>query len=121
MLSQLIATGKVFESDKVKVCASVYATMSDTESESAENTPYYVTLSYSNNDAGEQPLDAVTYQDIAMMCEESNSDGTLTVPGFDGQADVELQAPIAVKYSKTKSFINNEGKVQVYAALRYYF
>ena len=84
---------------------------------------HYVTLSYANGNAEAQPMDAMTFADIAAAAgakEESAAAG-LVVPGFEGHADVELAAPFAVKYSKTKSFMRVDGTVQVNAAMRYVF
>lgn len=123
MLNKLIATGTVLEENEVKIVASVYVDLMEDGSESTEVGAHYVTLSYANGNAEAQPMDAMTFADIAAAAgakEESAAAG-LVVPGFEGHADVELAAPFAVKYSKTKSFMRVDGTVQVNAAMRYVF
>lgn len=121
-MNKLIATGTVMEDENVKVVASVYVDLDEEGKESAEAGSHYVTLSYRNDDAETQPADAMTYADIAgEEVEDESGEGGMVVPGFDGHDDVALEAPMAVRYSKTKSFMRKDGTIQVYAALRYVF
>lgn len=129
MLNKLIATGTVLEENEVKIVASVYVDLMEDGSESTEVGAHYVTLSYANGNAEAQPMDAMTFADIAAAtgakeesgAEEESAATGLVVPGFEGHADVELAAPFAVRYSKTKSFMRVDGTVQVNAAMRYVF
>jgi S-methylmethionine-dependent homocysteine/selenocysteine methylase len=127
-MNKLIATGTVLEENEVKIVASVYVDLMEDGSESTEVGAHYVTLSYANGNAEAQPMDAMTFADIAAAAgakEESGAEeesaAGLVVPGFEGHADVELAAPFAVKYSKTKAFMRVDGTVQVNAAMRYVF
>lgn len=121
-MNKLIATGTVVEDENVKIVASVYVDLDEEGKESTEDGAHYVTLSYRDNNADLQPIDAVTFDDIASVAEGDESGETgMVVPGFNGHEDVELEAPMAVRYSKTKSFMRKDGTIQVYAALRYVF
>jgi len=123
-MNKLIATGTVMEEEDVKIVASVYVDLDEEGKESTEAGAHYVVLSYRNDNAEAQPVDAMTYADIAEGADsdaDESGEGGMVVPGFDGHDDVTLDAPIAVRYSKTKSFMRNDGTIQVYAALRYVF
>lgn len=126
-MNKLIATGTVKDDDNVKVVASVYAEFDKEGKESTETGSHYVVLSFRENNAEVQPIDAVTFADIFEKAqsesdsEESGGASGMVVPGYEDHDDVSLQEPFAVRYSKTKSFMRNDGTIQVYAALRYVF
>jgi hypothetical protein len=129
-MNKLIATGTVKDDGNVKVVASIYADFDEEGKEVEEVGSHYVVLSYREDDAEVQPMDAMTYADILEKAKEESGSGDnesdeaadeMVVPGAEGHDDVELQAPFAVRYSKTKAFMRNDGTIQVYAALRYVF
>lgn len=70
-----------------------------------------VLLKYKDFAYGEDVVNPITFEDIAAVA-------TLTVPGLDGHADVTLEAPMVVRYAKTKSFEYN-GNTVVSASIRY--
>ena len=70
-----------------------------------------VLLKYKDFAYGNDVVAPVSFEDIAAMA-------TLTVPGLDGHADVTLEAPMIVRYAKTKSFERN-GNTVVSASIRY--
>lgn len=131
-MNKLIATGTVKDDGKMKIVASVYAELDEEGKESEEVGAHYVVLSYRDDDAEVQPMDSMTYANILEKASEesgeqsgseesgSAADG-MVVPGYEGHDDVELAAPFAVRYSKTKAFMRKDGTIQVYAALRYVF
>lgn len=127
-MNKLIATGTVKDDGNIKVVASVYADIDEKGKEIEEVGSHYVVLSYREDDAEVQPMDSMTYTDILEKAkEESGADesgdiaGDMVVPGYEGHDDVDLKAPFAVRYSKTKAFMRKDGTIQVYAALRYVF
>lgn len=121
-MNKLIATGTVMEDENVKIVASVYVDLDEEGKESIEEGSHYVVLSYRNDKADMQPVDAVTFDEIASVTDSDESgEAGMVVPGFNGHDNVDLEAPMAVRYSKTKSFMRNDGTIQVYAALRYVF
>lgn len=70
-----------------------------------------VLLKYKDFAYGNDVVAPISFEDIAAMA-------TLTVPGLDGHADVTLEAPMVVRYAKTKSFEHN-GNTVVSASIRY--
>ena len=134
-MNKLIATGTVKDDGNVKVVASVYADIDEKGKEIEEVGSHYVVLSYREDDAEVQPMDSMTYADILEKAKEESGSGAdesaadesgdtagdMVVPGDEGHDDVDLKAPFAVRYSKTKAFTRKDGTIQVYAALRYVF
>lgn len=116
MKSELIASGEIKKEKDLVICASVYEVISE-ESGSASGAAesHYVTLFYNNRNADELPAAPLTYDDIAAVA------GEMKVPGFAGKEDFELEAPIAIRYSKTKAFQRKDGTLCVNAAIRYDF
>lgn len=70
-----------------------------------------VVLKYKNFAYTNDIVTPLGYDEIA-------AEATLTVPGLDGHADVTLEAPMSVRYSRTKSF-ERAGNTVVYATIRY--
>lgn len=70
-----------------------------------------VVLKYKNFAYAEDILAPLGYKEIA-------AEATLTVPGLNGHEDVKLDAPMSVRYSRTKSFERASNTV-VYATMRY--
>lgn len=70
-----------------------------------------VVLKYKNFAYAEDVLAPLGYEEIA-------AEATLTVPGLNGHEDVTLDAPMSVRYSRTKSF-ERAGNTVVYATIRY--
>lgn len=70
-----------------------------------------VVLKYKNFAYAEDVLAPLGYDEIA-------AEATLTVPGLNGHEDVTLDAPMSVRYSRTKSF-ERAGNTVVYATIRY--
>lgn len=111
-MRELIASGAVVDTETLQVNASVYyGTMAGEEDASGEAV-YEVVLRAKNYDAGSEPVTAVSFDEIAEWC------GEMVVPGYGENEDVALEAPVAIRYAKTKAFEMN-GKTCVFASLRY--
>ena len=125
-MKKCIASGAIlYEKDeegklKKEIVATVYADEGNgdesdsgavVESGSAAEGRKSVLLKYKDFAYGNDVVAPVSFEDIAAMA-------TLTVPGLDGHADVTLEAPIVVRYAKTKSFEHN-GNTVVSASIRY--
>lgn len=125
-MKKCIASGAILsekdEEGKLKkeIVATVYADEGNgdesdsgavVESGSAAEGRKSVLLKYKDFAYGNDVVAPVSFEDIAAMA-------TLTVPGLDGHADVTLEAPIVVRYAKTKSFEHN-GNTVVSASIRY--
>lgn len=116
-MSQIIASGEIVKTENLVVTASV--ALEKTEESASGADVYSVYLTAKKFNAEELPADPITFADIAAMVEEeSSSAGGMVVPGVEGQDDVELEAPTALKYAKTKAFVGDNG-VCVFATLRY--
>jgi len=115
-MNKLIATGTIVDNEDVTIAASVYEEVVEESGSGDATGNRYVTLSFKKYNADAMPAAPLTFDDIAG--EVSGSNGSLVVPGFGGAEDVELGAPTAIKYAKTKAFVK-DGKAQIYAALRY--
>ena len=122
-MRELIASGMIKDTDDLKIAASVYYEASE-ESDSASGAAdsYEVTLKAKNYNCDEVAVDAMKFEDLLKWCDE------LVVPGYNGNEDVILEAPVSVRYSKTKSFQHEgyyEGKYQIrnctFYSLRYTF
>ena len=118
-MKKVIATGSVLlekdeEGKLVKeIAATVYAEEAkgkESGSGSGEGKKSVV-LKYKNFEYAEDVAAPLGYDEIA-------GDAELVVPGVDGHADVALAAPVAIRYSRTKSFERN-GSTAVYATIRY--
>lgn len=121
-MNKLIASGTVKEDEKIKIVASVYGAFDNEGVESEEAGSHYVTLLYKNNDADMQPANPMTFEDMILEASgDESGDAGFVVPGMYGHEDVELVAPAAVRYAKTKSFVRADGSIQVIAALRYHY
>ena len=97
-----------------EIAATVYEEKlisDESSSGSAAEGKKSVVLKYKNFEYTEDVLAPLGYKEIA-------SEGALIVPGLNGNEDVKLEAPITVRYSRTKSFERNSNTV-VYATLRY--
>lgn len=125
-MKKCIASGAILsekdEEGKLKkeIVATVYADEGNgdesdsgavVESGSAAEGRKSVLLKYKDFAYGNDVVAPVSFEDIAAMA-------TLTVPGLDGHADVTLEAPMVVRYAKTKSFEHN-GNTVVSASIRY--
>jgi len=125
-MKKCIASGAILsekdEEGKLKkeIVATVYADEGNgdesdsgavVESGSAAEGRKSVLLKYKDFAYGNDVVAPVSFEDIAAMAK-------LTVPGLDGHADVTLEAPIVVRYAKTKSFEHN-GNTVVSASIRY--
>ena len=110
-MKKVIATGSVLlekdeEGKLVKeIAATVYAEEAKGEGKIS------VVLKYKDFEYAEDIAAPLGYDEIA-------GDAELVVPGVDGHADVALAAPVAIRYSRTKSFERN-GSTAVYATIRY--
>ena len=113
-MNKLIATGTIVDNEEVTIAASVYEEVGEESGSGDAAGSRYVTLSFKKYNADAMPVDPITFADITGEA----SGGSLVVPGFGGGEDVELGAPTAIKYAKTKAFVK-DGKAQIYAALRY--
>ena len=122
-MNKCIATGTVREDDNVKIVATVYAAFDAEGHESEELGSHYVTLLYKNNNADMQPANPMRFEDMLNSEEAGDESGAegLVVPGAYGHEDVELSAPYAVRYAKTKSYVRPDGSIQIIAALRYHY
>lgn len=126
-MNKLIATGTIKETDTLKAVASVYADFDEEGKEVMDMGSHYVVMSYKDFDADIQPADSVTFNDIVEKINDESGDESgeiktgLVVPGVEGHDAVELEYPLAVRYSKTKSFMRNDGVIQVQAAIRYVY
>lgn len=120
IVKECIAGGTVLrekdEEGKVvkEIAATVYEEkiMNDeSASSSAAEGKKSVVLRYKNFAYAEDITAPLGFDEIA-------GDAALVVPGINGHEDVELDAPVVVKYSKTKSF-ERDGNTVVMASLRY--
>lgn len=112
-VTKCIAAGTVLDNANYQVVASVYETYV-ADDESADKT-YDVKLSYKAFNAAELPANPLSFDDI------ESEVGTMKVPALEkGKTPVTLEAPVTMKYGKTKAFKHN-GKYRVMAALRYTF
>ena len=118
-MKKCIASGAILsEKDKEgklkkEIVATVYAEEAngnESGSGAAEGRKS-VLLKYKDFAYGNDVVAPVSFEDIAAMAK-------LTVPGLDGHADVTLEAPMIVRYAKTKSFERN-GNTVVSASIRY--
>lgn len=126
MRNKAIASGYLANSDKLIVCATVYANLDEAGKELSEPGDRMCVLKLTHKDASGLATDAMSYADImASTSAESGAEEEVTVatevPGLNGHDPVELSAPTTVLYSKTKSFLSKEGKPQVYAQMRFMF
>lgn len=119
-MKKCIAAGSVLlekdEEGKVlkEIAATVYEEVvenDESNSGSAEESKKSVVLRYKNFAYTDDVTAPFGFDEIA-------GDAELVVPGVDGHEDVTLEAPVVVKYSKTKSFERNANTV-VFASLRY--
>lgn len=116
-MSQIIASGEIVKTENLVVTASVALEKAEESSSGADVYSVYLTAKKFN--AEELPANPITFADVAAMVEEESSSAAgMVVPGVDGQDDVELEAPTALKYAKTKAFIGDNG-VCIFATLRY--
>lgn len=116
MVSKVIASGKVVDTEDLLVSAEVaevYADAND-ESGSAAAEKHIVSLYVKQMNVDSMPADALTYAEIAEMA------GEMVVPGVAGHDDVTLEEPVAVKSSKMKAFMYH-GAANVICNLRYEF
>lgn len=125
-MKKCIASGAILsekdEEGKLKkeIVATVYADEGNgdesdsgavVESGSAAEGRKSVLLKYKDFAYDNDVVAPISFEDIAAMT-------TLTVPGLDGHANVTLEAPVVVRYAKTKSFEHN-GNTVVSASIRY--
>lgn len=115
-MKKCIAAGRVLleedaEGKLVKeIAATVYEEVKKDE-ESASEGKKSVMLKYKNFAYTDDVTAPLGFDEIA-------GDAELVVPGVDGHEDVTLEAPMTVRYSRTKSFERDDNTV-VYASLRY--
>lgn len=119
-MKKAIASGHILqekneEGKLVKeIAATVYEEVVKSEESNAESAAEgkkSVVLKYKNFKYTEDVVAPLGYNEIA-------AEGELVVPGLNGHEDVTLEAPVTVRYSRTKSFERNSNTV-VYATLRY--
>lgn len=110
VLMELDEFGKVAKS----ITAAVYVekAVAGEESGSVAEAKKSVVLRYKDYAYTEDVAAPMGFEEIAAAA------GELKVPGLNGNEDVVLSAPVAVKYSKTKAFEANANTV-VFATLRY--
>ena len=97
MSKEVIASGTVTNANGITIIGTVYNEFT-AGTESVKAGDKYVTLTYKKENA-EDPLTSVIDFDTI----ETAAGGTLTVPGFNGHADVVVTDPTEVMYSKTKA------------------
>jgi len=118
-MSKIIASGEIVKTENLVVTASVAVNTTEESGSASGADVYSVYLTAKKYNAEELPVDPITFADIAAMVEEESSSAAgMIVPGVEGEDDVELQAPVAVKYAKTKAFEGDNGAC-VFATLRY--
>lgn len=126
MKTKAVASGYLANSEKLIVCATVYYDLDEDGEELTDAGNRHCVLKLTHKDADGLATDALSYADImASTSSESGAEEEVTVatevPGLNGHVDVTLATPTVVTYSKTKSFLNKEGKPQVYAQMRFSF
>ena len=119
MVSKIIATGKVVDTEDLKISAEVAEVYADANDESGSASgaveKHIVSLHVKQFNADSMPTDVMGYDAIAEM-----AGGDMVVPGVAGHEDVTLEAPVAVKSDKMKAFMHN-GAANVIINLRYEF
>lgn len=118
-MRELVASGMIVDTDDLKIAASVYfegnnESGSTSGNASGEEGTYEVTLKAKNYNCDDLAADAMKFADLEKWCDE------LVVPGYGENDAVVLEAPAAIRYSKTKSFECN-GKYCTFFSLRYSF
>ena len=101
-MNKMIATGTLVDSEEMTIVASIYVDLTADCEESTEAGAHYAVVSYKKYNADAMPVAPITFEDIAG---EVSGSGSLNVPGVAGHEDVELAAPTAIRYSKTKAFV----------------
>ena len=122
MSSEIIASGKVVDTEDLLVSAEVAAVYADgnesgsmvEESGSAAVEKHIVSLYVKQMNADSMPVNAWTFAEIEEMA------GELVVPGVNGHADVTLEEPVAMKSCKMKAFMH-DGAANAICNLRYEF
>lgn len=115
-MKKAIASGYILQKENEEgklikeIAATVYEEIDESDGSAAEGKKSVV-LKYKNFEYTEDVVAPLGYDEIA-------AEGELVVPGLNGHEDVTLEAPISVRYSRTKSFERNSNTV-VYATLRY--
>lgn len=112
-MSEIIASGKIVGTEDLIVAATV--SVEAAKEESAEDV-YTVYLNVKQYGAETLPADAIAYADIEQMVSEAGAE--MVVPGVGGHDDVTLEAPVTVRYAKTKAFEGDNGAC-VFVTLRY--
>lgn len=124
IVKECIAAGSiVFEKDAdgklvKEIVAAVYEEVVDGEESASANESgagegkKSVVLKYKNFAYTEDVTAPLSFDDIA-------GDDALVVPGINGHENVLLSAPVAIRYSRTKSFVRKDGNTAVYATIRY--
>ena len=118
MVSKVIASGKVVDTEDLLVSAEVAEVYADANDDSGSGSAaaekHIVSLYVKQMNVDSMPADALTYAEIAEIA------GEMVVPGVAGHDDVTLEEPIAVKSSKMKAFMYH-GAANVICNLRYEF
>lgn len=119
-MSKIIAAGTIVENEDLIVVGSVAEEVESTEESGSGSGAgsYYATINVKQYNADDFPADSITFDDIAEMVMEAG--GSMAVPSIDGESTVALDAPVAVKYSKTKTFESDKG-ICVFVSYRYEF
>lgn len=113
-MRKLIATGEILNTASAIVTGSVYVNIKADGIEDTAAKSHIVTLYVKQLAAASMPADAVKFADIEAL-------GTLKVPGFDGHADVTVDTPVEVRYSKSKAFPVADDKAQINTVIRYVY
>lgn len=119
MKSVIVATGKVVDTEDLKISAEVAAVYAKENDESGESgtevEKYIVSLRVKQFNAEALPADVMNYAAIVELV-----GGDMIVPGINGHDDVTLEEPVAVKSDKMKAFMY-KGVANVICNLRYEF
>lgn len=119
MTTKIVASGKVVDTEDLKIVAEVAAVYADDESGSNSGSgvaeKHIVSLRVKNYNVEEMPTDVMGYAAIAEL-----AGGDMVVPGINGNDDVTLEEPVAVKSNKMKAFMY-KGAANVICNLRYEF
>ena len=120
-MSKIIASGKIIENEDLVVTATVAEEIAKSEesASSSGEASYIVYLTAKQFNAAELPVNPLTYADIAELV-EAESGAAMEVPTLDKKSTVALDAPVAIKYAKTKAF-EYANKICVFTTLRYTF
>lgn len=123
--SEVIASGKVVDIKDKEAGKELVVTATIAVEKAREESGDDIHVAYLNvkhYTAAELPVTAISFAEIAQMVEDAG--GEMKVPSVEDETEmVELEAPTAVRYAKTKAFHTKDedgnDTVCVLATLRY--